>query len=68
MTERQKLLEVSVVEDCDTDIYTIGELDFGVPGDAHEWIGKRRVELTAFLRWLADRCEQKAAPFEERTW
>jgi hypothetical protein len=62
-----KLVEASVVMDDSTGNYSVGELDFGVPGTTVPWLDAkpdRRKALAEWLRWLADQCEKGKRPFE----
>jgi hypothetical protein len=62
-----KLVEASVVMDDSTGCYSVGELDFGVPGTTVPWLERepgRRKKLADWLRWLADRCEKAESPFQ----
>lgn len=62
-----KLVEASVVTDDDTGIWSIGEMEYGVPGTTVPWLESdpgNRKKLAEWLRMLADNCEAKKAPFE----
>lgn len=63
-----KLVEASVVTDDSTGNYSVGELDFGIPGTTVPWLEakpERRKKLADWLRWLADACEKGERPFEK---
>ena len=68
MATKQTLLEVSVHVNSNTGIYSIGEMDFGVPFTTQEWLQTEgnRVKLSKWLRWLATSCEKYEAPFSRR--
>jgi len=63
----KELLKITVVTDDSTGCYTVGELDFGVPGTTDEWLNTapdRPKRLADWLRFLAERCEKRETPFQ----
>ena len=64
------LLTISAVVDDDTGIYSIGELEYGVPVyDTVNWLDakkERRKEFSKWLRMLADKAENNENPFKSK--
>jgi hypothetical protein len=64
----QVLLKITVITDDDTGCYSVGDLDFGVPGTYIDWLEAepdRRKRMADHLRWLAEKCERNESPFQK---
>jgi len=66
--QSRKLFVVDQVTDDSTGCHVVGELDYGIFGDAYDYLANEpdgRAKLSAFLKGLADAALNGTAPFSK---
>lgn len=67
--ESKELINITVVTDDSTGIWSPGELDFGRTQFCMEWLKvdpENRNKLAQFFYWLAAACQQSQPPFGQQ--
>lgn len=62
----RQLVSVEIVTDSEVSGSEPGDFDFGVPALTNDWLDAepgRPLALANWMRWLADQCEARSAPF-----